>query len=81
MKTQETTMSCQSFIEKINREAPELLCPKDLVKWGIFKTPQAAYIARKKNMGPPYFRLPQNGVLYPRNGVVDYLTKHRHDAS
>lgn len=71
--------ACQMFIEVVKNSLPDLATPKDLVKAGIYKTEQAAYAARTKGRSPPYLRIPQRGVIYPKAGVIEFLEKNTHD--
>lgn len=61
------------FIEMIEKSLPEMLKTKQLVELGIYNSAQAAYQARLANKSPPYIRIPNLGVVYPKAGVVDFL--------
>lgn len=52
---------------------PELVSARDLVKVGMYRTEQGAYAARQSGKCPPYFRIPGRGIVYPKQGVIDFL--------
>lgn len=66
----------KKFILKLEEILPELVTAKDLVKIGIYRTEQAAYSARQKGKSPPYIRIPSRGIVYPKQGIIDFLEKH-----
>ncbi len=67
--------SCDDFIEKAKKNLPDLCSVKDLIALGIYRSEQAAAYARKKSIGPDFFKLPHRTVIYPKIGVINYLTK------
>jgi len=64
---------CEAFIRKLEMTLPELVTPTDLVKVGVYKSSQAAAMARQSGHGPGYFQLNAKRVLYPRGGVIEFL--------
>jgi hypothetical protein len=70
--------SCDDFIEKAKRTLPELCTTKDLVKFGIYKSEQAAHNARKKGVAADYFKMPHGNLVYPKKGVIELLEKSKH---
>lgn len=67
--------SVNVFLEKIRKEMPDLISTSEMVQLGIYKTQQAAYMARKKHTCPLYIKIPQRGIVYPKQGVIEYLEK------
>lgn len=65
----------KSLIANIKRKLPELCSVRDLLKIGIYRSEQAAYSARKSGNCPAHFRLPFRGIVYPRDGVIEFLIK------
>lgn len=65
----------KSLISKLSRTLPELVSSKDLVKIGMYKSEQGAYVARRNGECPPYVRIPACGIRYPKLGVINFLTK------
>lgn len=72
--------ACDDFIEKVKRELPELCTTKDLVRLGIYKSPQAASHARKMGFSSPYFKLPTGTVVHPKAGIIQLLTNAKNEA-
>ena len=70
--------SCDDYIEKARRELPELCNTKDLVNFGIYKSEQAAHIARKKGVASEYFKLPHGTIMYSKKGILELLEKSKH---
>lgn len=70
---------CKQFIQSLRRKLPELVSAKDLVKCGVYRTEQAAYAARMRGKCPPYIRIPSRGIVYPRQGVLDFLENNFHN--
>jgi hypothetical protein len=65
---------CEEYISKIEKELPEMCRVKDLIKVGVFNSATAAVEARTTGNSPDYFQMSKRGrVLYPRNGVVQWL--------
>lgn len=63
----------KSLIAKLKRKLPELCSVSDLIKIGVYRSEQAAYSGRKTGKCPPHFRLPFRGIVYPRDGVIEFL--------
>ena len=71
--------SCKDFLTKLRQCLSDNVTPKELVKYGIYRSEQAAYTARCKGVCPSYFRVPQRGIFYPKEGVINFLEKHAHE--
>lgn len=67
---------CNMLMSKLRRKLPELASVKDLLRIGLYRTEQAAYAARKRGKCPPYFRIPSRGIVYPKDGIIEFLEKH-----
>lgn len=67
------------FLESVQRRLPELATPRDLVRCGLYRSAQAAYSARRSGKCPPYLRIPQRGIVYPKAGVVNFLRQFIHE--
>jgi len=63
---------CEKFIEQISKQLPDLASTGDLIRVGIFKNHQAAYIYRQNGRGPSYFKMSQKTV-YPKESVIEFL--------
>lgn len=65
---------CNEFIRKIREILPDPCTVKDLVKVGIFRTPQSARGVRMSGIGPSHFKLGKR-ILYPKDGIIEWLIK------
>ncbi len=63
----------KSLIAKLRRKLPELCSVKDLLEIGVYRSEQAAYEARKNGKCPEFFHLPYRGIVYPRDGIIEFL--------
>lgn len=54
---------------------PELLNTKDLINIGLYPTPEAAYFARKKGLGPCFIKVGRR-VFYPKSEVIKFLSNN-----
>jgi hypothetical protein len=63
------------LISKIINNVPELATTRDLIKTGLYRSEQAAYMARRQRRSPPWMRLPGLGIVYPRDGIIEFLEK------
>lgn len=61
------------FLAKLDQSLPDLVEVADLVKFGIYTTPQAAYSARLKGKSPPYIRIPNRGIVYPKSELINFF--------
>lgn len=68
---------CENFIQKIATELPEKCTDRDLVRHGIYNSPQSAKYARSVGTSPPYFKFGSR-VVYPKEGVVQWLRDQRY---
>lgn len=66
--------ACDDFINRLDKELPELASTGDLIRAGIFKSHQAAYLARHSGTGPEFFRMYQK-ALYPKKGVLEFMRR------
>jgi len=67
--------ACDDFIKKIEKTLPDLCTVKDLIKVGFYKSPQAARSARIANCSPPYFKLGEKKIIFPKEGIIRWLKK------
>lgn len=74
-------MSCEEFIERCERELPDMCRCKDLIALGIYRSHQAARYAREKKNGPDYFHIPRSGIVYPKKAVITFLKSTAHKGS
>lgn len=56
------------------KEMPEFLSTKDLVKLNLYPSIGAAYVARKRKLGPKYIKM-HHKILYPKNDLIAFLEK------
>jgi len=70
--------SCDDFIEKARKELPDPCSTQDLVRFGIYKSDQAAHNARKNGSAADYFRLPHGTIMYPKKGIINLLESSKH---
>ena len=73
--------ACDEYIEMAEKELPDIVTTKDLIKIGMYRSDQAASVARRKGKCPGYFQFNKRVVIYPKKGVIDYLktVKSHHD--
>ena len=64
---------CEEYINELMHDMPNLLTPKDLISCGIYKSHQAAYIARKNGTSPVFFNINHRGIVYPKKGIIEFL--------
>jgi hypothetical protein len=65
--------SIEEFIENLEKTLKDLVKTRDLVKIGIYTSPQAAFQARQSGCSPAYMKIPGQGIVYPKCGVVQFL--------
>ncbi len=58
----------------------EFLSSQDLVDLGIYKSTDAAYLARIRSNSPSYIKL-KHLVLYPKQAVIEFLEQRTHYGS
>ena len=61
------------YVNYLVRCLPDVCKVTDLVKAGMYATPQAAYSARKHGRGPRYLHIPQRGIIYHKKSVIDFV--------
>lgn len=61
------------FIKMAEETLPPVCFVRDLIKLGIYRSEQSASYARKNKKSPPYMQLPTRIILYPKQGVLEYL--------
>ena len=71
--------ACDEFIEKVANMLPEQCKVTDLVKAGIYTSPQTATQARTRGDCPDYFQLGRR-IIYPRNAVIQWLKEKKHES-
>ena len=72
--------ACDKFIEKLQRELPDLCTTTDLVKTGIYKSPQAVWRARKTGVFVDFFKLPTGTIVHPKDGIIQMLINSKNIA-
>lgn len=70
--------ACDSFIQRVSQMLPDQCTVEDLVKAGIYRSPQAAAHARSLGDCPDYFKLGRR-IMYPKEGVIKYLDINKHE--
>ena len=68
----------EEYISLLQRDLPDLVEVKHLVKIGIYRHENAAYMARQKGDCPPFMRIPHRGIVYPKKGVIEFLRNASH---
>lgn len=61
----------ESIINQL-KDMPELLSSKDLVKIGMFRNSDAAYLARLRGHSPDYIKI-GGLVKYPKTNVIAFI--------
>ncbi len=69
------------FLDQINSMLPRLASVKDLLRIGIYRNAQGAALARRKKKCPLWFRLPGQGIVYPRESVIEFLKNQIHKSN
>jgi hypothetical protein len=72
--------TCEEVIQKLDRTLPNFCTVKDLIKIGLFKSPQAARSARLANCAPPFFKMGAKTILFPKEGVIKWLRRGMNDS-
>jgi hypothetical protein len=67
--------ACEDFIQDFIKDMPNLVTTRDLIKYGFYKTDQAAASARRRGNGPEFFKLNGRVIVYPLKGIVEFLRK------
>ena len=67
--------ACDDYISKVEQMLPDLATTKDLIKAGIYRSDQAASAARRKGQAPSFFRFNKRVVIYPKQGVIEFLKR------
>jgi hypothetical protein len=70
--------ACDEFIQKVQKNLPEECSVQDLIRVGIFRSPQAAAHYRTCGGGPSYFKLGSR-IMYPREAIVEWLRIQKHE--
>jgi hypothetical protein len=63
----------KSLISRLKKKLPEMATVADMVRLGVYRSAQGAYAARKSGRCPPFIRVPCRGIIYPRQGVLDFF--------
>ncbi len=71
--------ACDEFIQRIADSLPPLCTVNDLIRVGIFHSPQSAAHARGKGDTPSYFVLGVRRIVYPKESVIEWLEERKHD--
>jgi len=69
----------EMYIQKIEKQFAPLCTAKDLVNIGLIKSEAMAYHLRKNKRGPAFIKLNNRSILYPRDGVIQYLRENIDD--
>lgn len=74
---------CDEFLKKMTNQLPDACSVQDLVKVGIFLSPQSERYYRNNNMGPPYFKLggSRGRIIYSKDSVIEWLKNNKHETS
>ncbi len=67
---------CDEAIEKLNKELPDLCTIHDLMRVGIISHRNSMEYYRRKKIGPPYMRLSERRIFYPKLGVLKWLKEN-----
>lgn len=70
---------CEETIEKLGRSLPDLCTVHDLIRVGIIKHRNSMEYYRRNNMGPPYVRLSERKIFYPKHGILHWLKDNSYD--
>lgn len=65
--------ACEEFIEKLDKQLPEICTIHDLIRAGIVTHRNTMEHYRKKNIGPPFLKLSQRKIYYPKEGILRWL--------
>jgi hypothetical protein len=68
--------ACEKYIKKIAEKLPEQCCVKDLIKAGLYASPQAARVARLAHSFPDYFKMGKR-IVIPKECVIEWLNKSK----
>lgn len=71
---------CNDLIKKLECRLPEMCTVADLVQVGIVKHRNSLLYYRRNNMGPPFLKLSEKKIIYPKQGVLDWLKDNSHDS-
>ncbi len=61
------------YVHYLTEHLPELCRVRDLVRVGLYISAQAAYAARKAGQSPPFIHISQRGIIYEKQGVIDFI--------
>jgi len=56
---------------------PPLLTSQHLVDIGLYPNKDASYVARINGQSPPFIKL-ERKILYPKEGVIEFLEQRMH---
>ena len=62
-------------IQKIKEQLPDLASTTHLVECGVFRNKNSAYWARSTDNCPPYIRMSERCIRYPKEGVITWMQK------
>lgn len=63
----------QGIISTQLNNMPEFLTSNDLVSLGLFRDPDAAYIARRHGWSPDYVKIGRK-IFYPKLRVIEFIS-------
>ena len=67
-------------IKDILKSFPEFLTTYHLVQLGIFKSSDAAYLARRRGYSPKFLKIGRK-IFYPKTTVIEFLESRLVDPS
>lgn len=72
--------ACDIYIKKIALRLPEICSVRDLVKVGLYASPQAARVARLAQTFPAHFQMGKK-IIIPKESVIEWLNKSKHGST
>lgn len=63
------------FIDYIEKSYPPLLKARDLIQMGLFPSRSAISSAIKRNEAPPFVRLGERKLRFPKCGLCEWIKK------
>lgn len=73
--------ACDDFIAKLAKQLPEICTIHDLIRTGIVSHRNTMEHYRKKNLGPPFLRISERKIFYPKQGVLKWLKESSYAGS
>lgn len=73
--------ACEDLIAKLDKQLPEICTIHDLIRAGIVSSRNTMEHYRKKNLGPPFLRVSERKIFYPKQGVLKWLKESSYAGS